>query len=221
MLEFLNQLDTDLFIYLNGLHNNFLDGIFLWATEKYSWIFLYVVILLLLTRRYLDARVVSTPGRGFPGISLQADTTNWPWLLLSFVFIAFLITLSDQVSVHLFKNVFQRLRPSHEPAFAEFIHLPRRKGALYGFVSSHAANSFALAYFTSRIIGVKWYTLLIFIWAFIFSYSRIYIGVHYPGDSIAGALAGLFVGWMLLRVWTSTGRAWFPRLLPVRLRGNP
>jgi len=236
MLEFLNQLDTDLFILLNGLHNDFWDGFFLWATEKFSWIWLYVIILLLLIRRYLEAGIVrktgsSKSGTGdsgrnisgifMPGIRLKVQTSNWPWFLLVVVFIVFLIALSDQVSVHLFKEIFQRLRPSHEPDLFEFIHLPRRKGGLYGFVSSHAANSFAIAYFTSGIIGLKWYTWLIFFWAVIFSYSRIYIGVHYPGDSIAGAAVGLFLGWMVLRVWASAGRAWFPQLLPGRLRGEP
>lgn len=218
MIEYLKQIDTALFIYFNSLHNDFWDGIFLWVTEKYSWIFLYVVILLLLTWRYLPVTAQMVPGKGIFGLRLQAERRYWPWLLLSVLFIAFLIALSDQVSVHLFKNVFQRLRPSHEPDFAEFIHLPRRKGALYGFVSSHATNSFALAYFTSGIIGVRWYTWVIFFWAVIFSYSRIYIGIHYPGDSIAGALLGIFIGWMMLRVWKASGNRWFPSLLPPGLR---
>lgn len=218
MIEFLNQVDTNLFIYLNSLNNDFWDSIFLWVTEKYSWIFLYLIILGLLAWRYLAVRVQISPGEGIPGIRLHVDKNCWPWLLLAAIFIALVVAIGDQVSVHLFKNVFQRLRPSHESDLAEIIHLPRRKGGLYGFVSGHATTSFALAYFTSRIIGIKWYTWLIFLWAVIFSYSRIYIGVHYPGDSIFGALLGLFLGWMILRAWISIGREWFPSLLPEKIR---
>ena len=218
MIEYIIELDKALFVYLNSLNNDFFDSIFLWVTEKYSWLFLYLLILLLVAWRYMAVRINVSPGEGLSGLRLTFDRSCWPWLLLGVFFLALLIALADQVSVHLFKEVFQRLRPSHEPEFAEFIHLPRRKGGMYGFVSGHATGSFAVAYFTSRIIGLRWYTWLIFIWAVIFSYSRIYIGVHYPGDSIFGALLGISLAWMLLRVWKSMGRKWFPSLLPARLQ---
>jgi len=218
MIEYLKQLDTELFIFLNGLNNGFWDAFFLWVTEKYSWIFLYVIMLCLVAWRYMAVSIQWTQDNGSRSMKFHIDQKYWPWLLLAIVFTALVVALADQVSVHLFKNTFQRLRPSHEPDLAELIHLPRRKGGLYGFVSGHAAGSFATAYFTSRIIGIKWYTWLIVTWAVIFSYSRIYIGVHYPGDSFFGALLGLFIAWMVLRVWTATGRAWFPSLLPASLR---
>lgn len=211
MIEFLNQLDTKLFNYLNSLNNDFFDTIFLWVTEKYSWIFLYAIILGLLAWRYMSVRPeVYNDYR----IRFRYHKSHWPWLMLSVIFVILAVAIADQVSVHLFKNVFQRLRPSHVEDLAEFIHLPRRKGGLYGFVSSHATTSFALAYFTSRIIGLRWYTWIIFLWAIIFSYSRIYIGVHYPGDSISGAMLGIFIAWLLLRAWVAIGYEWFPTLLP-------
>lgn len=218
MLEFLKELDTRLFVFLNSLHNDFFDSIFLWVTEKYSWIFLYVIILGLLAWRYLAVNIQTGPDNGILNFRLQAQSSNWPWLLLSLLFVALVVALADQISVHLFKNVFQRLRPSYEADLADIIHLPRTKGGIYGFVSGHATTSFALAYFSSKIIGLKWYTSVIFTWAVIFSYSRIYIGVHYPGDSIFGALLGLLIGWMVLRVWIAIGRDRFPSLLPDQLR---
>ncbi len=217
MIETLKQIDTDLFIFLNSLNNDFFDAIFLWVTEKYSWVFLYAIILGLLTRRYLNAGI-DAGFRGGEGFRLRLEGSNWPWLLLSAIFIAMVVAVADQVSVHLFKEVFQRLRPSHETGLSEIIHLPRRRGGLYGFVSGHATTSFALAYFSSRIIGLRWFTWVIYAWAVIFSYSRIYIGVHYPGDSIFGALLGIFIGWMFLRTWKSLGNEWFPELLPEKLR---
>jgi undecaprenyl-diphosphatase len=221
MIEYLNQLDTNLFVYLNSINNDFFDVLFLWITEKYSWLFLYTVILMILTWRYLQLRLKFPAGKGILGIRLYFNKSCLPWLLLSFVFVGLVVALGDQVSVHLFKNVFQRLRPSHQTALAELIHLPRRQGGMYGFVSSHATTSFALAYFTSRIIGLKWYYWIIFFWAFIFSYSRIYIGVHYPGDTIFGAILGILIGWMVLRVWIAIGNEWFPSLLPADLRTGP
>ena len=218
IIEFLNQLDTDLFIYLNSLNNDFFDSVFLWVTEKYSWIFLYAIILGLLFWRYMAVRIGVNPNNDGKSITFSFKKSYWPWLLLAAVFIGLAVALADQISVHLFKNVFQRLRPSHEPELAEIVHLPRRKGGLYGFVSGHATTSFALAWLSSRIIGLRWYTWTIFIWAVVFSYSRIYIGVHYPGDSIFGALLGIFLGWMLLRVFMTMGNEWFPALLPEKLR---
>ncbi|MFO7924065.1 MAG: phosphatase PAP2 family protein [Bacteroidales bacterium] len=214
MIEFLKQLDTSLFIFLNSLHNSLFDTIFLWITKQYSWIFLYVIILALLVWRYMAVKIQKSPEGGLLNLNINLNRNKWPWLLLSIFFIVFLLTLSDQASVHLFKNVFQRLRPSHEPALSDIIHIPGRRGALYGFVSSHAANSFAVAYFTSGIIGIRWYTWVIYTWAVIFTYSRIYLGVHYPGDCLFGALLGISVGWILLRVWISAGKEWFPSLLP-------
>ncbi len=221
MIEFLNQLDTSFFIYLNSLHNDFFDAVFLWVTEKYSWLFLYVIMLSLLMWRYLAVRVQVFPSQGLRAVRLDMNKSCWPWLLLAVIFVSLVVAIGDQVSVHLFKNVFQRLRPSHEPDLAGLIHLPRRQGGLYGFVSGHATTSFALAYFSARIIGLRWYTWVIFVWAAVFSYSRIYIGVHYPGDSLFGALLGLFTGWLLLRVWVSIGNEWFRPLLPANLQTAP
>ncbi len=88
-----------------------------------------------------------------------------------------------------------RLRPSHDPDISHLVHIVRdRQGGLYGFVSSHAANSFAFATFTFLAISRRWFTILIFSWATVVSYSRIYLGVHYPGDIIAGAALGLLTG---------------------------
>jgi undecaprenyl-diphosphatase len=218
MIEYLIQLDTRLFLFLNSLHNDAGDVFFLWVTEKYSWIFLYVIILGLLAWRYMKLRFEFPQGGKVTGIRFQAIKSCWPWLLLAAIFTGLVVAVADQVSVHLFKNVFQRLRPSHEIDLAEIIHLPRRKGGEFGFVSGHATTSFALAWFTSRIIGLRWFTWMIFIWALIFSYSRIYIGVHYPGDSIFGALLGIFIAWMFLRIWIATGNEWFPELLPAGLK---
>ena len=100
-----------------------------------------------------------------------------------------------------FKNNFERLRPCHEASLADIIHTVRDKcGGHYGFISSHASNSFALAVFLSGFIRrrYRYFPLFILIWASVVSYSRIYLGVHYPFDVIVGAIFGSLLGYLAL-----------------------
>ena len=176
MIETLNSWDTDLFLALNGAHNSFWDFIMWWASNKLIWIPLYAFFLFLIIRVFKWKSI---------------------WILLS---VAILITLSDQLSVHLFKNIFQRLRPCHEPLLDGLVHIVNGKcGGQFSFVSSHAANSFALATFILLLLkrNYKYLFIPVLIWLTLVGYSRIYLGVHYPGDIIVGGLFGFFIGWIV------------------------
>ncbi len=111
-------------------------------------------------------------------------------------FIGLLILIADQTSVHLFKNVFERLRPCKNPEILNLVHVTGGCGGKFGFVSSHATNSFALAVFIGILLK-KHYKLFfpaMLFWAGIVAYSRVYVGVHYPGDILGGTILGSIVG---------------------------
>jgi len=187
MLDWILGLDKEAFLFLNSKNSPMWDQIMWWISAKITWIPLYVVLLVVLIRNDLSFRVIIT-----------------------LLFIAVTVVLCDQISV-LLKNMIERLRPSHVAEFKEIIHLVinpktgvKYTGGQYGFVSSHAANVFGVAtIIASQLKNFKW-GLFLFSWAIIVSYSRIYLGVHYPLDIICGALLGTLIGIHLyvLKTWT-------------------
>lgn len=176
----IKELDTQLFLILNGMHNDFFDVIMYWLSDKFIWIPLYLYFFFLAFKK----------------------VGNRIWLVATSVVL--LILLSDQLSVHAFKEVFLRYRPCHNELIKTQVHLLNGHcGGTYGFVSSHAANTFALAMFLSLFLKdqIKNFGIFIFIWAAFVSYSRIYSGVHYPADVTVGAVLGMGIGVMVFKMY--------------------
>lgn len=181
-MDFFIDIDSQLFLFLNGLHADWLDPIMIAITKMWVWLPIYLFLVYLTIKQY---------GKRC-------------WMI--FLAVGLVVLCSDQLSAHVCKPVFQRLRPCYNIDFQELIYLPKgMAGGRYGFVSSHAANTFAIGTFLTAALrkNTKWIGWLLFMWAFLSSYSRIYIGYHYPGDILCGAVLGILIGliiWKLFQI---------------------
>lgn len=179
MLETLKDIDTQWFLWINSHHTTALDWTMWTLSQHWSWAVVIVLVFVLLT--------------------LRKEPRRW-WLVAVGVVLCFL--LADQGSV-LIKDTVCRLRPCH--ALEDVRMFRTHCGGQYGFVSSHAANAFAVALFLVlrywKRLKRQWPLLLLIVWALATSYSRAYLGKHYPGDLVCGAILGVVAGllvWMII-----------------------
>ena len=181
MLEELVKLDTELFIYLNGLGTQTWDAFWMFYTTKFNWIPFYALLLFLFYKR----------------LSMKM-------FLFTLLVIVLMITFTDQIT-NLFKKVLvMRLRPCYNTEINDIIRLVKSScGGKYGYFSGHASNSMAVAVFTSLMLKSKYKYLpyLMVVWAIVMGYSRIYVGVHYPLDVISGMLLGIISGNIFYRLF--------------------
>lgn len=184
-MEAVQQIDTDFFLWLNSFHNAFWDVVMFYSTKTLTSLPLYLFLTYFLFKKL-----------------------GWQQALFTLLFISFVIAAADLGSVYLFKNVFQRLRPCHNPDLAGLVHQVNGKcGGRFGFISSHASNTFSIAIFFSFLFKKKWLWIGMLIWAAFVSYTRIYLGVHYPGDILCGAIWGSLIGFVFYRIYNrSAGR---------------
>jgi undecaprenyl-diphosphatase len=174
MMETIQNLDENLFLCLNQLNAEWLDPIMLTLTGRWIWIPFYMLLLYFLIKEFKKESIGYILG------------------------LALVILLADQFTSGFMKPYFERLRPCNDPRWDDLIFNYAGCGGKFGFASSHAANTFALAAYLNlvagnKIPGYKW----LFLWAGIVSYTRIYLGVHYPMDILVGALVGLASGWII------------------------
>ncbi len=158
--------DENLFKRINTSHSHAVDYLMQFLSNKYVWIPLYLFLIWKLYRQHQK--------------SIKA----------AIVYLVLAVIWADQISSSILKPLVKRLRPSHVPEFQSWIHLPDGAGGLYGFCSSHAANAFAVAVSFFLLTRSKSMGISLLLWAILISFSRIYLGVHYPLDVITGAFVG-------------------------------
>ena len=169
MIEYLNNLDSSVFLFFNGIRAHWLDMFMLLSSDRFVWVPFYAVLLFVIFR-----------GAG------------WRAAILFTIGCALAITFTDQLCASIIRPAAVRMRPSNlMNPLSEFAHIvDDYRGGDYGFPSCHAANSFALATFMALFCRRRWFVITMFGWAFFNSYTRLYLGVHYPGDLLVGALVG-------------------------------
>ena len=185
MLEQLAEFDTRLMLALNGSDSLYMDGFMRLFSSTSVWIPVAIVLLVIL---FKNNRLGS--------------------FIAAVLMIALTVFLCDRLSSGYIKPMVGRLRPSNEPLILDQIDIVNgsRYGS-YGFISSHAANCFGLFMFLSLLIRQKALSITLFLWALIDSFSRVYLGVHYPGDILCGALFGMLVGGVVYLIyWIFTRR---------------
>jgi len=196
-MEYLEGVDKSIFFYLNGMHSPFWDVVMSLFTRTEYWVLMFTAILYYLVRLYRMKSV------------------------MILILLALCIVVADQFT-GIIKDLVQRFRPTHDPTMQHLVHSVFSKGGLYGFFSAHAANTFAVATFTSFVFKNRKFNILIFAWAILVSYSRIYLGVHFPFDVLTGIIFGTALGYAVYRFLILIDNRFFvlglPKLEETKLR---
>ena len=183
-MDALQQFDAGIFSAINGWHAAYFDS-FMWLVTKIAtWI---PMILMLLYLLYFKK--------------------GWRKTVAVVLAIALVILIADQVSASIIKPLVERARPSHNESLQSTIHIVNGyRGGPFGFVSSHAANCFGIALLLAMIFKYRLFTWTMVVWATLMCYSRIYLGVHYPGDIVCGAILGFLAAWLVYRIFVWFGK---------------
>lgn len=184
-VERLLPLERNLFFAMNGSDSLFLDNVMWTISGRFIWIpvFLFILFLFFYRARRKEAILVT-------------------------LFFILLFVATDQISSGFFKPFFERFRPTHHPDFKDMVDIVKGyKGGRYGFISGHATNSFGVAVFLSLVFRNRLVILSTLLWATINSYTRIYLGVHFISDIIAGMVVGTIVAFIVYAMYAATRNA--------------
>lgn len=174
------DIDTSIFLAINRMHNTFFDYFMRTYSGKWVWVPMYAAIWYVMLRNF-----------------------HWKVTLLCMISLALVITFADQVCATLIRPYVERFRPSNlNNPISDMVHIVNNhRGGRYGFPSCHAANTFGLAFFIFFLFRKQWLTFFMMAWALLTCYSRVYLGVHYPGDLLAGTLVGLTGAYLIYRLF--------------------
>ena len=205
MFDYLLNLDRAIVVAINSSWSPFLDNFFMAVSFKHNWNYFYILLILwiIFTRTFYFPSNRSQLGLAQRINSKMFVTVkNSCWLSIVLI-LSVLLTyfFTDSISHSILKDGLARLRPTYDPYIQDIIRAPMGRGGLYGFVSSHASNCCGFAVITALIIRKRLYTMLAIISCILICYSRIYLGRHFLGDIIGGAILGILCGlvvyWLL------------------------
>ncbi len=207
ILHQLEQIDTELLLSVNGLHCELLDYFMTMVSNRFTWIPFYAALLFVLAKNF-----------------------DWKTSLTTLLAVALVVLLCDQTSSGLLKPMVGRLRPSNlDNPISPMVHVVNDyRGGRYGFPSSHSANSWGLAFFAMYLVRNKKLSLFLAVWAAMQCYSRMYLGVHYPGDILVGLIIGALMAslayWGLkhfpkdyIQAWREHSGGWKYGFLPITI----
>lgn len=179
MIDQLLELNDRVLLAINGAHTGFLDSFMMIATNRWTWVPLYVTAFVYLIYRFGWLRAVS--------VLAVAGLT---------------IATVDQLCGSLIRDSLQILRPSNpdNPLSAQIQIVDGYRGGRYGFPSCHAANCTALMMVLGTVMRRRWAWLVLAAYVLLNCYSRLYLGVHYPSDILAGAALGALIGYAMGRL---------------------
>lgn len=178
-IDWLVNTDKNILLQLNGSDSLFWDYLMTGITSTVAWIPVAIALLFVI---------------------IKNNTLRESGLII--LCIALTILIADQFTSSFCKPFFARFRPAQDPIIMYMVDVvDGYRGGRYGFVSSHAANTFGLALFISLLIKNKLMSMSMFVWAILCSYSRIYLGVHYLGDILGGMLFGLLTGFIIYIIY--------------------
>lgn len=193
MIQEIINLDTEIFLFINSIHNSYWDVVMKMITGRVVWGVFYISIIYAIYR-----------------------TFGWKTAIVMWLMSILCVLLADQITASLLRPYFERPRPTNpvSPIY-DLVHTVNNyRPGRFGFPSSHAANTFAVATLLSLIFWRLRFTIFIFLWAILVCYSRIYLGVHYPGDLLVGAGIGMFIGMVCYILGRVLTKAWRGDLTP-------
>ncbi len=199
-MEEIIHFDKQLLLMVNGSDSLFLDSLIMTLTTAQTWIPLYVGLLY---------------------VVWYANKPNVRDILLVIAAAGLCVLLAGAVDDEIVKPLVARWRPTHDPEIGHLVDTVNGyRGGNYGFFSAHAANTFSIAIFFSLLMRQRLFTVFMVCWSLTNCYTRLYLGVHYPGDITVGLLWGGFVGWFVWRIHSWTRQRWgtsTPTVYPMEL----